>query len=93
MTRQPISAGALQIQRTIRKDERVLSMNVSEKWVSIQLTWEAMALMAKDAGVDLDIRFADGALYARMKNGRLDFWAVFVAVEKTRAELMTEAGL
>ncbi len=93
MTRQPISAQALQLQRAIRKDDRVISLNASGTWISIQLTWEGMTELAKDTGIDPELRVAQGTLHATLTNGRLDFWAMFKPATKTREELIAEAGL
>ena len=93
MTRQSVSALALQLQRAMRKDDRVIGVNAGATWISVQLTWEGMAELGKDTGTEPDLRVTQGKLYASMTNGRLDFWAMFKPATKTREELIAEAGL
>lgn len=93
MKRQPISAQALQLQRAMRKDDRVISLNASPTWISIRLTWDGMAELAKDTGKKPELKVIQGTLHAMMTNGRLEFWAMFKPIIKTREELIAEAGL
>lgn len=93
MTRQPISAQALQLQRAMRKDDRVININVSPTWISIRLTWDGMTELAKDTGKEPELRVIQGKLHANLTNGRLEFWALFEPETKTREELIAEAGL
>lgn len=91
MTRQPVSALAIQLQREIRKDPRVIGVDVADTWLSIQLTWDGMAKLAEDIEEEPVLTQIENSLHARLRSGRLEWWAVFRPEKMTQDELIAQA--
>ena len=73
--REPISGLVLQLQRAVRKNDKVKSVGVYQNMVLIELEWSELHAMARRLRLEPVEEAFQGQLKATLSNGRISWFS------------------